>query len=305
MAEPRRVARRLIAGMAGGLVALLALVLVYGTAVEPRLVLDERHIEVEVPGLDSAFQGSEVALFSDLQLGMWWDNAGMVERVVDEVVEARPAAVLLAGDFVYGQSPDVATQVDRLRRLLLPIADAGIPAFAVLGNHDYAAGAAEQVTHALKQLSIPVLHNESVEMLQAPGADSVHLVGLAATRPGLTDVDAALADLPAAAPRVVMMHNPTAFPRLGADTAPLAVAGHTHCGQIALPGSPDWSYLGLTQQEKLVVDGFAPPGYGAPGNQLFVTCGIGFSLLPVRIGAPPQLTFVTLDDGTSSPAGAG
>lgn len=304
MAESRR-GVRLVAALAGGLAALLGLVLVYGTAVEPRLVLDERHIRVEVPGLDPAFEGAEVALFSDLQLGMWWDNAGMVARVVDEVVEARPAAVLLAGDFVYGQSPDVAAQVDRLGRLLLPIADAGIPAFAVLGNHDYAAGAAQQVTDALKQLSIPVLHNESVEMLQAPGADSVHIVGLAATRPGLTDVDAALADLSASTPRLVMMHNPTAFPRLGANTAPLSVAGHTHCGQIALPGSPDWSYVGLTREEKVVVDGFAPPEYGAPGNRLFVTCGIGFSLLPVRIGAPPQLTFVTLHHETSSPSSAG
>jgi predicted MPP superfamily phosphohydrolase len=42
------------------------------------------------------------------------------------------------------------------------------------------------------------------------------------------------------------------------------------------------------------VDGFAPTAYGAEGNQLFVTCGIGFSLIPVRIGAAPQVVFFEL-----------
>jgi len=91
-----------------------------------------------------------------------------------------------------------------------------------------------------------------------------------------------------------MMHNPTAFPRLGPGTAPLAVAGHAHCGQIALPGLPSWSYLTLTEQERVVVDGFATADYGSEGNRLFVICGIGFSLAPVRIGAPPQVEYIEL-----------
>ena len=52
-----------------------------------------------------------------------------------------------------------------------------------------------------------------------------------------------------------MMHNPTAFADMPASTAPLAVAGHTHCGQIALPGTPRWSYLGLNEEERVVADG--------------------------------------------------
>ncbi len=91
-----------------------------------------------------------------------------------------------------------------------------------------------------------------------------------------------------------MLHNPTSFPRLPAGSAPLALAGHTHCGQIALPGSPRWSYLGLNEEEAVVADGYAPADYGADGNELFVTCGIGFSLVPVRINAPPQLVLVEL-----------
>ncbi|MFI7744175.1 hypothetical protein, partial [Kocuria rhizosphaericola] len=95
-------------------------------------------------------------------------------------------------------------------------------------------------------------------------------------------------------PRLVMMHHPTTFPQLAAGTAPLAVAGHTHCGQIALPLLSRWSCLGLTEEEELVAEGFAAAGYGAAGNGMFLTCGIGFSLLPVRINAPPQLLTVEL-----------
>lgn len=59
------------------------------------------------------------------------------------------------------------------------------------------------------------------------------------------------------------------------------------------PGGAAWS-RGESAQA-LVAGGFAPPrSYGAPGNQMFVTCGIGFSLVPVRIGAPPQVVFFEL-----------
>ena len=90
------------------------------------------------------------------------------------------------------------------------------------------------------------------------------------------------------------MHNPASFPTLPAASAPLAVAGHTHCGQIAIPGFPMWSWLELRSNERVVTDGFSPPGYGADGNRLYVTCGIGFSVVPARISAPPQVVFFTL-----------
>lgn len=90
------------------------------------------------------------------------------------------------------------------------------------------------------------------------------------------------------------MHNPASFPALPPRSAPLSVAGHTHCGQIAIPGLPAWSYLALRAEERVVVDGWAPRSYGAEGNRLLVTCGVGFSLLPLRINAPPQVVIFEL-----------
>ncbi len=123
-------------------------------------------------------------------------------------------------------------------------------------------------------------------------------MGIGPETRGLADVDEALSTVPDDAPRVVLMHNPTVFDELPAGTAPLAVAGHTHCGQVTLPGTPRWAYLALTSEEKIVADGWAPEDHGAEGNSLFVTCGIGFSLAPVRINAPPQVAFFELQPGS-------
>ncbi|MEX5298619.1 metallophosphoesterase [Kocuria sp. CPCC 205292] len=303
--EPGRRARRRgrvrswLTGVVAGLVALGLLVTGYGVAIEPRLILNEERIQARIPGLGPDWEGAQVLVFSDLQVGMWWDNTSMIERVVEQAVAADPAAVLLPGDFLYQSETSIQERIQHVTELLEPLTAAEIPVYAVMGNHDYAVGAVEELTTAFEERGIEVLADEAV-LVPAPGGGpgpGLFLVGVGPSSVGAADPQEALEDLPEAAPRLVMMHNPTTFPELPAGTAPMAVAGHTHCGQIALPLLSRWSYLGLTEEEELVADGFAPDGYGAEGNEMFVTCGIGFSLLPVRINAPPQLLSIELHRG--------
>ena len=287
--------KRVVMWIAIGVAVVLVLLVVYGTAIEPRVRLDEPHHEVAIPGLGQDLEGTTIAVFSDLQVGMWWANHGMVTQIAERVVELEPDAVLIAGDFVYGHSPDAAVQVDTAMDLLAPLFAHDLPVFAVLGNHDYAADAVEPLTEALEENGVEVLHNRAARLGLTGSEDSdLHVVGIGAHRPQESRPEEAFAQLPAGAPRVVMMHNPATYPEIDEGRAPLAVAGHTHCGQIALPGTPAWSYLQLRAEERIVVDGFAPAGYGAEGNRLFVTCGVGFSLMPMRISAPPQLAVFEL-----------
>jgi uncharacterized protein len=287
--------KRIFKAVAALLAVALGLLCLYGVLIEPRLILDERRYERDLPELGEGPAPIEIAFFSDLQIGMWWANTGMVERTVQKAVEEKPAAVLIGGDFLYSTDPGIEVQITAVLDLLAPLTATDIPVFAVLGNHDYAVGAADELTTALEEKGVRVLLNESAVL---PGRDSqdpeLHIVGLGSPHAGPVDVQASLHGIPDGAPRVVLMHNPLAFPELPAGSAPLALAGHTHCGQIALPGSPHWSYLGLTHEEALVADGFAFDAYGASGNSLFVTCGIGFSLIPARIAAPPQIAFFEL-----------
>lgn len=290
MTSRSRTVRRVLGRVGLGLLATLTLLVAYGMFVEPRLVLDEERFRVDVPGLPAG-SSPTVAVFSDLQVGMWFSNDDMVGDIVAEVVEERPDAALVAGDFVLGRDPSPAEQMEKVAGLLSPLTAAGIPTYAVLGNHDYAVDAADEVATALQDIGVVVLRNASATV---PGAAGLRVVGVGPARPDQVDVDAALDGVPADAPRVVMMHNPVTFPRLPAGSAPLAVAGHTHCGQITIPYLPLWSWYELTVAERVAVGGWAPGGYGAPGNRLHVTCGIGFSMLPMRIAAPPQVVFFEL-----------
>ncbi|MHA7284301.1 metallophosphoesterase [Arthrobacter sp. TMS2-4] len=279
------------------IVLVVNMVVVYGFAIEPRLMLDEERHQTVIPGLSAEADGTEVAVIADLQIGMWFANIGMVERIVERVVDEEPAALLIAGDFLYSEDPPNREKIETVLDLLEPVRDADIPTFAVLGNHDYLVDAADQLTESLVAHDVTVLQNAS-STLSVPGANGadavVQIVGIGPAYQGLADVDKALSEVPDDAPRLVMMHNPTTFPALPAGSAPLAVAGHTHCGQIAVPGTPQWSWLAWTTNETMVADGFAPDGFGATGNALFVSCGIGFSNLPMRISAPPQLVFFEL-----------
>ncbi|WP_347057062.1 metallophosphoesterase [Blastococcus sp. HT6-30] len=284
--------------IAVALAGALALLVAYGVLVEPRLILDEEHLDVPLPGLVTAADGTEVGVVTDLQIGMWWSNTGMVERAVERIVDADPDMALLGGDYVYSSDPSIPEQVAGVMELLDPLVESGIPTFAVLGNHDYAVGAAEELTTAFEEAGITMLRNEAAPVPgTGTGAQALHVVGIGPVVPGEVDVEAALSGVPDDAPRIVLSHNPTAFPEFPAGTAPLALAGHTHCGQIALPGTPTWSYLALTDEEKIVAKGWAPEEYGAEGNRMFVTCGIGFSLVPMRINAPPEVAFFELRPG--------
>ncbi len=115
----------------------LGLLVGYGVFIEPRMILDEEHAEVRLPHLSAELAGTEIAVLSDLQLGMWFANHGMVERAVDATVKADPDVVLLGGDFVYSSDPSIGKQIDTLLELIDPLLKSGIPTYAVLGNHDY------------------------------------------------------------------------------------------------------------------------------------------------------------------------
>lgn len=262
-----------------------------------------------IPNLPEAWDGRRVAQISDWQLGMWMDNEATIRRSVERLVEARPAFVLITGDFIYHAEEDLGPIIRRAVDLARPLPDSGIPTFAVLGNHDYAVKEnggrvdeelARRLAAALEEAGIEVLQNESRVLLPdvvpgdgKPPPAPLHLVGIGANWPGKDRPEEALASVPDDAPRVVMMHNPNSFAAIPPYMAPLAVAGHTHGGQISIPFTPDWSYLRFTKSD-IQVDGWADEEHGAPGNRLYVNRGIGFSGVPMRIHCRPEITFFTL-----------
>ena len=282
----RRVVRRTLIVAA----VVVAAMLVWSVAVEPRFILAEQEERAEIPQLPSRWDGARVGVIADLQVGMWLGNVDMAREAVAELVERRPDVVLVLGDFVYGDG-DTADDVDTAIDIVRPLTDAGIDTFAVLGNHDHATGAADLLERRLEAIGVPVLINEAINVGAA--GEELWVAGIGSYRVGNSRPRKAIDSIPADAARIVMMHNPKSFEDLPAASAPLAVAGHTHGGQLRVPFLPEWSLLRFTQRDAAHADGWID-GYGAPGNELFVNRGIGMSVVPARFNCSPAITIFEL-----------
>ncbi len=281
----------------GGAIAALAI----WSFIEPRVLNIEKEIAT-IPNLPASWVGKEIAQISDFQIGLWGDNPNTARRSVAKIIEAKPALTLISGDFIYHPGKDPSTEIDTAIDIVRPLVEAGIPTYAVLGNHDFGMSSkkalpnlelAENLEEALENAGIEVLENEAVQLRSPDTKEPLYLVGVGSLWANRDDVTKALNELSADSPRITMMHNPDTFEQFPSYSAPLAVAGHTHGGQIRVPGLPQWSWLRLTQKDKVYADGWAK-GYGEAGNYLYINPGIGMSIIPIRLFCPPELTFFTL-----------
>lgn len=267
------------------LVAVLA-GLVWGFWLEPRRLVVSR-TELELPKWPAPLKGLRVALLSDLHVGSpFWDLEAL-SRLVERTNAEKPELVLLAGDYqindvLGGEWVDAEPIAQRLSRLRAPL---GV--FAVLGNHDWW-NDGERTRRAFEQHGIPVLE-ESVVRLER-GGQSFYLAGLAdqLTRP--SSPSSVLARVSESAPTLVLVHEPdvfASFPRLGLAPS-LTLAGHTHGGQVFLP------LLGRRVVPSDFGERYAYGHVVEAGRHLFVTSGVGTSVLPVRFLVPPEIALLTL-----------
>lgn len=291
--------KKLLWGIAAIPIVLIFLI-IWGL-VEPYILDDEEETAV-IPNLPPVWEGQKIGQVSDFQVGMWWDNVATVAKSVDKLIEEQPAAVLISGDFIYHATPNPEEEINEVIKLISPLTEAKIPTYAVLGNHDYGMKSqkmppkkelAAQLEQALEAINIQVVNNEAVKLSLNNQESDLYLVGVGSHWANNDKVNTALAQLPDNRPRVVMMHNPDSFTAFPANTAPFAVAGHTHGGQIRLPYLPKWSWLALVKEDRVFADEWIE-NYGEAGNKLYVSRGIGFSDVPIRINCAPEVTFFTL-----------
>ena len=279
--------------------ALLLFVFFWGVLIEPRLLLDQQDETVEIPNLPPTWEGQRVALLADFQVGMWWDNTGMVSKAIEATIEAEPKLVLIAGDFVY--KPDSAT-VREAVGFVRPLIDANIPTYAVLGNHDYSMmkkssekrpELAQYLADQLEEAGIEVLENEAVS-IDAGVGEPLYVVGVGSHWAEEARPREAMQGVPANAARVIFMHNPVSYRDLPAQEAPLTLAAHTHGGQLRIPLFRSSSWLDIARSREVIADGWAADSIGATGNRAYVNRGLGFSLIPARVFCRPEVTVITL-----------
>lgn len=222
-----------------------------------------------------------VALLSDIHIGSPAMHAGRLARIVDQVDALRPDLILIAGDFIDGDDPRGAARyggamIGSLRRLHAPLGVVAVP-----GNHDHATGL-PTVRAQLKRAGITLLANQAAERgpLAIGGLDDPSTLHdrMPATLAALRRLSGA---------RVMLAHAPDAAAHLPTDVG-LLLVGHTHCGQVVLPF---WgSIIPMAPYEARYRCGV----FREPGRTIVVTAGLGTSIGPFRLNAPPDLWLLTL-----------
>ena len=272
--------RRKICTLASLFVLALGL---WGFWLEPASLYNEHH-PIHLPNWPEPCDGLRIAVLADLHVGSPFNGLDKLDRIVDLTLNARPDLILLAGDYViHGViggakvAPEAIAQ--GLRRLAAPL---GV--FAVLGNHDWWEDG-PRIRRALESVGIPVLEDSS--RLIKSNACEFQLAGLSDYWEGPRHYRAALEHIPLRVATIAFTHNPDTFPEISRPVD-LMIAAHTHGGQVYLPG------LG-----RLVV----PSKYGQRyaighvvenGRHLFVSAGLGTSIIPVRFLVPPEISLLTI-----------
>jgi uncharacterized protein len=237
-----------------------------------------RRERVALPGRDAARPPLRIAFASDFHAGPL-THPEHLKAACAALAAARPDVVLYGGDFVNFE----AAYAPALAALLGAV-PAPLGRYAVLGNHDYWAEPA--VSRALWDAGIVLLTNTSVRL--AEPHDDVWVCGLDDHLLGAPDAARALSE--ANGVRVVLMHAPSSLLDLAGARFDLALCGHTHGGQITLPSG--WApMLPAGRLSRLYPHGRFDVG---EGRTLVVSRGVGYTLLPLRLFAWPEVHLVTL-----------
>lgn len=191
-----------------------------------------------------------------------------------------PDLVLLGGDFVTGLPDELGWLAHELGSIPAPLGR-----FAVLGNHDRWSGIG-RIIEQLEAAGVRVLVNENVQ-LPAP-YDRVWVCGLDDHTTGWPDATAAVRG--ADGVRVVLMHAPSGLLDLGAERFDLALCGHTHGGQLALPGGAPLVVPHGRLSRRYPRGRFEI----GDGGTLIVSVGLGCVVLPLRAFADPEIIACTL-----------
>lgn len=258
--------------------------LTWGFLVEPgRLVV--RHEELDLPHWPRPLAGLRVALLSDLHVGSPFWGLEELSQLVERTNAEQPELILLAGDYLVGSEPGgTAVPADAIAERLAAL-HAPLGVLAVLGNHDWDDG---EVRRAFDARKIRVLEDERVQLVRGRHAFSV--VGLKDQLTRRSEPRAAVAGITRDEPYLLVVHEPDVFEsfgRLGIFPS-LTLAGHTHGGQVKLP------LLGRRVVPSEFGERYAYGHVVEQGRHLYVTAGVGTSILPVRFLVPPEIVVLTL-----------
>ncbi len=226
-----------------------------------------------VKGFPPSLSGLRIGLISDLHRSEMVPQE-LVEAAVRMLMAEAPDIIVLGGDYVTRR--DV--------RFVEPAADALAPlraphgVFAILGNHDDD----REVPAALAARGFTVLRDARTRLTIR--GETLDLAGIRYGTNRIREIAPVIAG--ASRNLILLAHTPMRLKEAAALSIPLVLSGHTHGGQIVLPG------LGaLAAREFPVIAGAGQRGR----TTIFVSRGVGTVYVPVRVNCPPEVAVLTID----------
>jgi len=256
-----------------------------GMPLAPRVI---QHV-IRGPNGLSTGRTLRIAYASDFHAGPT-THPDLLEAACAAMHESRPDVLLLGGDFVSLEARHIETLAGMLSKVSAPLGK-----YAVLGNHDWWTSP-DVIVRQLTLAGVEVLINRNIRL--EPPFETVWICGIDDPWGGSPDAESALAG--ADGTRLVLMHSPSNLLDIGPRRFELALCGHTHGGQIALPGGipvmvPHGPLCRTYMRGRFDLDS---------GGVLIVSVGLGCSMLPFRVFAPAEFLlcdFTVPDAATRSP----
>ncbi len=280
---------RWIAAIAIGLFETAYWLNVYAWLVEPNMLV-VRHVEI----VSEDWRGAPItiAVLSDVHIGSPHVNAERAERIVSRTNALQPDLVVLLGDYAGSHEPEEQRSGREQGEITYGIAsfaalDAPLGVVGVLGNHDVWYSR-ETITRALEEAGVAALWNRHV-VLERSGGGQFVIAGIADESTGDPDFNAAFDGAPTGLDSIVLSHSPDPFANMPRGPA-LMLAGHGHCGQVTIPfiGRPILPLRNRNYDCGLIEE---------DGKRMYVTAGIGTSIIPVRFLNPPEIVLITIRSG--------
>jgi predicted MPP superfamily phosphohydrolase len=240
----------------------------------PRVV--ERHWRL--PRLPTAFAGFRLLQLSDLHLDL---DSEFAPALIEKMRGLAYDAVVITGDFRNSTYENHARAVAEAGTVIATLRE---PRFGILGNHDFI----EQVAE-LESLGLPILLNEAAKITR--GSEQLWIAGIDDSNFYFThDLARVIKALPSEACAILLSHSPEIVLELPDDRFDLVLCGHTHGGQLCLPGGR-WLHTPVRGIETEFICGpwkvNHTQGYTSPGTG---ACGV-----PARLNCPGELTIHVLE----------
>lgn len=256
---------------------------IIGFIIEPDQIKVSR-INLKVPNLHKEFDGLKVAVLADLHVGSPHIDLKKLEKIVEQTNKEKPDVIVLLGDYVIQGvlGGKFVTPQEISKKLAGLKAPCGV--IAILGNHDWW-GYGDEIMVSFEDAGIKVLENDAIGINYK--GQKLWIGCLADLTTRFPDLNKTLEKVKDNENVILLTHNPDVFPEVP-EKVNLTLAGHVHGGQIKLP------FIGSLIVPSKYGQRYARGHIVENGRHMFVSRGIGTSILPVRFNAEPEIVILTL-----------